>query len=108
MADELPVPDVPGDGVVDVPVDSTEEKKMAMEDTTKVVLEQSAIAHHTASQHAFRRLQDGQDNVAEQTRLQFITSQSLFAAKAAGNLNMDPLGKAILDQRSVKNRPNVT
>ncbi|MBS0202806.1 MAG: hypothetical protein JSS49_07910 [Planctomycetes bacterium] len=77
-------------------------------DATGVVLEQAFVNQHQASQHAFRRMQDGTDNVAEQTRLQFITSQSLFAAKAAGNLNMDPLGKAILDQRSVESQPQKT
>ena len=71
------------------------------------IMEQSYSGNHQGAMHAFRRLTDGQDNVAEQTRLQFITSQSLFAAKAAGNLNMDPLGKAILDQRSVKFQPDV-
>lgn len=76
-----------------------------MSDLTGTVMEQAFANQHQGSQHAFRRLMDGQDNVAEQTRLQFITSQSLFAAKAAGNLNMDPLGKAILDQRSVKAQP---
>ena len=76
-----------------------------MDDTTKTMFEQTFANGHAANLHSFRRLQDGQDNVAEQTRLQFITSQSLFAAKAAGNLNMDPLGKAILDQRSVKSQP---
>lgn len=80
---------------------------MPMQDSTAMVLEQSFVNQHQASQHAFRRLQDGVDNVAEQTRLQFITSQSLFAAKAAGNLNMDPLGKAILDQRSVELQPGL-
>lgn len=81
---------------------------MAMEDTTRVMFEQSFANQHQASQHAFRRLQDGQDNVAEQTRLQFVLTQQLVGAKAAGNLNMDPLGKAILDQRSVKGQPQAT
>lgn len=78
---------------------------MAMDDATKVILEQSFTNQHQASQHAFRRLQDGMDNVAEQTKLTFLLTQQLVGAKAAGNLNMDPVGKAILDQRSVRDQP---
>lgn len=78
---------------------------MPMQDSTAVMFEQSFANQHQASQHAFRRMQDGQDNVAEQTRLGFLLTQQLVGAKAAGNLNMDPLGKSILDQRSVRDQP---
>lgn len=78
---------------------------MAMQDTTTVILEQSFTNQHQASQHAFRRMQDGQDNVAEQTRLGFILTQQLVGAKAAGNLNMDPLAKSVLDARSARDQP---
>lgn len=101
--DEAPVI---GDGLLTILIPE-EKKKMAMDESTKVMFEQSFANQHQGNQHAFRRLQDGQDNVAEQTRLSFVLTQQLVGAKAAGNLNMDPLGKAILDQRSVKNQPNV-
>ena len=71
------------------------------------IMEQGYSNNHQGAMHAFRRMTDAQDNVAEQTRLNFILSQALFAAKAAGNLNMDPIGKAILDQRSVRDQPGV-
>lgn len=78
---------------------------MAMDDATKMMFEQSFANQHQASQHAFRRLQDGQDNVAEQTRLGFINTQQLVGAKAAGNLNMDPIGKSILDLNATRDQP---
>ena len=78
---------------------------MPMNDATAIAFEQGFQQQHQGAMHAFRRLSDGQDNVAEQTRLGFLLTQQLVGAKAAGNLNMDPLGKAILDQRSVKSQP---
>lgn len=79
---------------------------MPMDESTRVAFEQGFQQQHQGAMHAFRRLSDGQDNVAEQTRLGFILTQQLVGAKAAGNLNMDPIGKAILDQRSVADQPN--
>ena len=95
----------PGDGIVTIVVNPEGVIKMAMEDSTKMAFEQGYQQQHQGAMHGFRRLTDGHDNVAEQTRLNFILTQQLIGAKAAGNLNMDPLGKAILDQRSVHNQP---
>ena len=107
-----PSPDTPELGAVDllilVPGEEIEEKKMAMEDSTKMAFEQGFQQQHQGAMHSFRRLSDGQDNVAEQTRLGHILTSQLVGAKAAGNLNMDPMGKSILDQRSVAHQPNAT
>jgi len=97
---------VVGDGVLTSPAEEIAGKRMPMDDSTKMAFEQGFQQQHQGAMHAFRRLSDGQDNVAEQTRLQFISTAQLVGAKAAGNLNMDPIGKAILDQRSVAHQPN--
>jgi len=98
---------VVGDGVVTIPAEEIEGNRMPgpMSESTKEAFEQGFQQQHQQAMHSFRRMSDGQDNVAEQTRLGFILTQQLVGAKAAGNLNMDPIGKAILDQRSVAGQP---
>lgn len=96
------MPDLP---VLDEEISITEERGMPMDDATKTMFEQTFAVHHGAAQHSLRRMMDASDNVAEQTRLTFVLTQQLVGAKAAGNLNMDPIGKAILDQRSVAKQP---
>ena len=107
-----PSPDTPelgaGDLLILVPANENEGKFMPMEDSTKMAFEQGFQQQHQGAMHSFRRLSDGQDNVAEQTRLGHILTSQLVGAKAAGNLNMDPIGKAVLDQRSVAHQPNAT
>ena len=65
-----------------------------MQDSTQLVLEQAFAQAHELSLQAGNRQRDGSDNVAEQTRLLFLTrSQS------------NDLAQDILDQRSAGGQP---
>ena len=112
VSPDLPVvaPDVPGDGIVDVPIDlpiGKGDKVMPASEQFNAILEQGGLNNHQGSMHAFRRLMDGSDFIGEQTRLQFLGQQSLFAAKAAQTLNTDGLASDILAQRSARDQPGL-
>jgi hypothetical protein len=67
---------------------------VAMQDSTQLVLEQAFAQAHELSLQAGNRQRDGSDNVAEQTRLLFLT-------RSQGN----DLAQDILDQRSAGGQP---
>lgn len=54
-----------------------------MEDSTKMVLEQSFAEMHKRATHAGQRLADANDNVSEQTKLGYLTEQRVVGVREA-------------------------
>lgn len=54
------------------------------------------------------RHQDTAEFVSEQSKNQFLLSQQLVGAKAAGQLDRDALAKGVLDQRSARDQPQAS
>jgi hypothetical protein len=81
---------------------------MAMSDVTKEVLEQSFVELHKRTTHQGSRMQDGADNIAEQTRLMFLEEKTKVGTREAAamqRMDSDKLAKSILDQRSARLQP---
>jgi len=94
---------VVGDGYVDLP-----EVPMAMSESTANVLEQGFVELHRRLTHQASRLQDGSDNVAEQTRLMFLEEKTKVGTREAAamqRMDSDKLAAQILQQRSAGMQP---
>jgi len=77
--------------------------------TLDTVLDQSFVEMHKRSSHAAQRMADGQDNVAEQTRLLFLEEKMKVGtreAEAMRRLDTNKLAEQILQQRSAKDQPD--
>jgi len=79
-----------------------------MDPTVGTVLAQAFADNHTARMHAGRRLTEGADNIAEQTRLLFLEEKIKVGTREAAamqRLDTDKLAQQILAQRAVKEQP---
>ena len=81
---------------------------MAMEDSTKLVLEQAFAKSHQLGLAASDRSSSAWDNIAEQTRVLFLEEKMKIGPREAMSqqrLDQDKLASAILQQRSAQNQP---
>ena len=81
---------------------------MAMNEVTKEVLEQSFVELHKRITHQTGRMQDGSDNIAEQTRLMFLEEKVKVGTREAAamqRMDADKLAAQILQQRSARLQP---
>lgn len=82
---------------------------MPMNETVATVLDQAFADNHTARMHAGRRMTEGADNVAEQTRLGFLENKMQVGTREAAamqRMDTDKLATQILAQRAVKEQPD--
>ena len=81
---------------------------MAMEDSTKQVLEQGFVEMHKRHSHAGQRFADGSDNIAEQTRLGYLEEKFKVGTREAAamqRMDTNAIARDILQQRAVSDQP---
>ena len=82
-----------------------------MRDVTQEVLEQSFVELHKRTTHQGSRMQDGSDNIAEQTRLMFLEEKTKVGTREAAamqRMDADKLAAQILQQRSARSQPQAS
>lgn len=99
-----------GDGVLDVlVVPSQEKKKMAIDETIRLAMDQNFAGTQASLQAGFGagavRGNNSAEFVSTTTQLVHQSAMQLVGAKAAGQLDRDSLSKSILDNRAAAGQP---
>lgn len=96
-----------GDGVLTLepPINGETTMPREIDPTIANQMDQNFANFNQELNRSAMRHQDTAEFVSEQSKAQFLLSQQLVGAKAAGQLDRDALAKGVLDQRSASGQP---